>query len=203
VPAVHLATEDELSECVGIRLLEDVGLELGDTYRNNGSGYLRTNIPSFRRLAHSQPVLLLTDLDRILCPSRLLQSWNVPQPLPENFLFRVVVRETEAWLLADRAAMSSFFGRKAGAVPRAPEALPDPKRTLLALAERSTRSIREDLTVRRGAVASQGLAYNARLSRFIREKWDPARAAANAPSLAKALIRLQELKTRLSMNSPR
>lgn len=41
---VALATEDELSETVGVRLIEETGLSVDLTLRRGGSGYLKTNM---------------------------------------------------------------------------------------------------------------------------------------------------------------
>lgn len=108
-------------------------------------------------------------------------------------MFRVAVREIESWLLADHQAMRSLLGQKAGKLPEAPDDLPDPKQTLLSLAQRAKRDVREDIVANRGSVASQGLGYNARLGQVIRQAWEPARAADRSPSLVKARARLRAL----------
>ena len=53
------------------------------------------------------------------------------------FLFRIAVREVEAWLIADREALAGFLKIKIMHVPYKPEELVDPKRVLLELATRA------------------------------------------------------------------
>jgi hypothetical protein len=194
---IALATEDELSEQVGIRLANEAGLEIGLPLRKNGNGYLRKRIPSFCEMAKRQPVLLITDLDRGPCAPTLVADWLNGRTRPEALLFRVAVREIESWLLADHQAMRALFGQKAGKLPDAPDDLPDPKQTLLGLAQRAKREVRDDLVASDGTVASQGLGYNARLRQIVREAWEPARAANRSPSLLKTRAHLLALGQRL------
>lgn len=197
--AVALATEDELSEAIGKRLLEGASpaLSVGLTLRQNGQGYLRKKMKNWCQMASSgQPVLLLTDLDRTSCGPALLDDWYGTHHRPDDLVFRIAVREVEAWLLADHAAMSSLLGR-AVRLPEEPELLADPKRKLLELAQKAPRSVRDDLVVERGATASQGLGYNARLTGVVAQHWDPHRAAQRSDSLRRALRRIGELAARL------
>lgn len=196
--SVALATEDELSEAVGRRLLTEAHhLQVGLLLRKGGSGYLRSRVTSWCALARQQPVLLLTDLDRSDCPRSLLQDWLGELHHPEDFIFRIAVREVEAWLLADHEAMQRLLGKK-WQLPSNPDALPDPKQQLLQLAKRAKRDVRRDLVADRGAIAAQGIAYNARLCEFVSNDWDPQRASTRSESLRRARRRIDELSARLS-----
>lgn len=195
--AVVLATEDELSEAVGLSLAAEAGLYVGQFLRRGGFGYLKSKVGSFCEIALRQPVLLLTDLDRVTCAPTLLNKWMVSSERPENFIFRVVVREIESWLLADHHAMRSLIGARVGKLPLEPDHLPDPKQVLLSLAGRAPRAVKDDLVVTHGAIASQGLGYNARLCEMVRQHWQPARAADRSASLARTRVRLRELAQRL------
>lgn len=194
---VALGTEDELSEAVGIRLLAEQGatLQLGFPLRKSGFGYLRSNVNRWRQLAHHQPVVLITDLDRMACPVVLLHDWLGKQAAPQNLLLRVAVREVEAWLLADHEAMQRLIGNR-GRLPQEPDELPDPKKHLLGLAKLASRDVRNDLVKQTGSVASQGLGYNARLTDLVRTHWSPERAAQRSPSLARARRSLADLAQR-------
>lgn len=194
---IVLATEDELSEAVGSCLAREAGLEIGQKLRRGGFGYLKTRLHSFCEIALRQPVLLLTDLDRARCAPTLIEKWMGNLERPENLIFRVAVREIESWLLADHDAIRTLLGNRIGKLPENPDALPDPKQALLALAGRAPREVREDLVVTEGALASQGLGYNARLCDMVEQDWKPDRAADRSASLAKARTRLQELANRL------
>ncbi|MBN3854652.1 DUF4276 family protein [Paraburkholderia sp. Ac-20340] len=188
-----LATEDQLSEEVGFRLLKEVGFEASVCLRKNGNGYLQKRIPNLCEMAIQQPVLLLTDLDRLACPTQLIANWIGARAKPSELIFRVVVRTIESWLLADHEGMRRLLGPRTPKLPSTPDELQEPKQTLLGLANRGTRAMREDLVANNGAIASQGIGYNAVLSTWIRDDWAPARAATRSPSLERARLRLGEL----------
>ena len=196
---VALATEDELSEAVGKRLLIDAGyqLEPDPLLRRNGSGYLRSKMDSWYEIAKRKPVFLLTDLDRTVCPAELRAAWIGNRKPSENLVMRVAVREIEAWLLADHQALKTIVGSR-GSLPMDPDALPDPKQYFLRLiAKQARRDIREELVADTGAIASQGIGYNARLSHLVATIWSPERAALRSRSLQRARIRLSELVQRM------
>lgn len=194
---MFLATEDELSEIVGLRLAEESGLAITDPLRKGGNGYLRSKLANFCGMARGVPVLVLTDLDTAACPVALINSWKGRLTFPDNLVFRIAVREVESWLLADTEGMAALLEIPSARLPRAPETLADPKRELLALASRAPRAIRSELVADRGALASQGLGYNRILGDFVRNQWCPARAAECAPSLARARRRISELAARI------
>ncbi|RQV28075.1 DUF4276 family protein [Burkholderia cenocepacia] len=193
---IVLATEDELSEQVGLCLAAEAGLDVGQRLRKNGNGYLRSRIPNFCQMAQQQPVFLITDLDQSTSASSLIADWFGQTPCPANFLFRIAIREVEAWLLADHDAIRALFGRRVGRLPDSPDNLPDPKQALLALADLAPRRIREEVVVKRGSVASQGIGYNPVLCAWVRDTWQASRAAGRSPSLARTIDRLQELADR-------
>ena len=192
---VVLATEDALSEAVGQRIVEDAGsgLAVRQTLRRDGFGYLKARMRNFCELARHTPVLLLTDLDTEECPATLITDWSRRDKIPKQLMFRVAVHQVEAWLLADRDGMARLLKVSVRHVPRDPDALPNAKRSLLHLAQRAPRAIRDALVVERGAVAAQGLGYNAVLANFVRTAWDPCKAVRRSNSLARARMRVNEL----------
>ena len=110
---IHIATEDELSEAVALKLVARVpGLEHGLLLRRGGNGYLRSRMPQWSDLARRQPVLVLTDLDTLTCPSALIGSWLGGRLPSTGLLLRVAVRTIEAWLLADKAAATALLGQR-------------------------------------------------------------------------------------------
>lgn len=192
-----LATEDVLSESVGLQLLAEINLAPRSVQllRKDGFGYLQSKIESWKALARLKPVLLITDLDRLACPRQLRDAWLTGSPTPPNLLLRIAVREVESWVLADHEAMRQLIGAK-GKLPQVPDDLPDPKSHLLQLAKLAPREVREDLVKEKGAVASQGIGYNARLRALVSSSWSPERASERSPSLARARRRLQDLAAR-------
>lgn len=192
---VNTATEDVLSEVVAARLVRDAvpGGMLGLTLRRGGNGYLRSNLDKFYAMARREHVLLLADLDRQSCAPNLIANWTAREPFPDKLLFRVPVREIEAWLLADRQGMAALMGISEARLPSEPDTLPDPKRALLNAAVRAGRSVRSELIASRGALASQGLGYNRVLSQYVDTVWSIDRAAERSPSLRRTLNRLAAL----------
>ncbi len=193
---VALATEDELSEAVGIRLLAEHSekIDVGLCLRRGGNGYLRSKLANFCQMARLNPLLMITDLDRWTCPAALCGDWLGRTARPEKLLLRVAVREIEAWLLADHEAMAALLGATiATRLPSLPEIIENPKEFLLGLAARAPRDVRMDLCVEAGAAARQGLGYNARLSMFVREIRSPERASSRSDSLRRGRERIRQL----------
>lgn len=190
-----LATEDELSESIGIRLIHEIAnASVGLKLRRGGNGYLRSSMSKFSQISQNTPLLIITDLDNKPCASSLIADWKQGVTFSTGMVFRVAVREIESWILADRAGLADLFNLNENKIPCDPDSLADPKKALLDLAGLAPRSIRNLLVKKQGAIASQGLGYNSILCNFVSSKWDPARAATCSNSLHKARCRLQEVK---------
>jgi hypothetical protein len=200
---ICLATEDPLSETVAEKLILEVkeAFNIEHRFPTSGNQYLKNRLTIFNTIARTTtPVLLFTDLDNTPCPSELIKNWLGKERPSPNLLFRVAVRETEAWLLADRETFSEFTGIPFSKLPEAPEALPDPKSELLRLIRRycKNRDIKKDVLPEPNVVARVGLGYNATLCRYVREWWSPEAASVSAPSLARARQRIRELAVNLT-----
>ena len=194
---LRLVVEGRLDEAIGRRLVSECGLAVGRVYGRTGWSYIRSVLPSFNQAAPFAPCLAMVDFmdTELPCPASVISQWT-PDRHP-NLIFRVVVRELESWLLADRRGIARFLRIPAARVPAAPEEEDDPKRTLVNLARgSSSRRVRDALVPARGASAVVGPDYNAELERFIRGEWSPAAARASAPSLDKCMLRLAELAGR-------
>lgn len=197
---IMLATEDELSEAVGHKLIAESGdyLIVSQTFRRGGFGYLKTNLHKFFAIAQHAPLMLLTDLDQSECAPSLIAAWLKDKVPPRQLFFRVAVRETESWLLADREAVAALLGLAVGRIPRAPDLLPDPKAELLKLANSSKkRQLKRDLLPEIGSTAKIGLGYNAVLCEFVRTQWSGERASHGSPSLARTRKCINELANSL------
>lgn len=194
--AINLATEDELSEAVGVRLIDEwkERLALDLRLRRGGNGYLRSRIRNFVEIARTAPLLMITDLDRLPCPVELRARWLGKLKPPHNFILRVAVREVKSWLLADTDAIRGMFGERASRrLPDNPDSVLEPKELLLRLASLAPRAVREDVCAVQGGIACQGLGYNARLCELVTEAWNPARAALRSESLRRARSRIREI----------
>jgi hypothetical protein len=190
---IAVATEDELSEAIALRLISELKRphHVTHTLRSNGFGYLRSKMDSWCQMAEHQIMMVLTDLDQANCLVEFRDQWLAQRRLPASLIFRIAVREVESWVLADHHAMRELVGQK-GVLPMQPDTLPDPKQALLGLGKTAPKSVRDDLIRTIDGQLRQGVGYNARLTHWINTAWSPERAAERSPSLARARIRLQE-----------
>ena len=191
---IALATEDQLSEAIALRLIAEVATPHHITHklRKGGVGYLRTKMDSWRQMAEHQVMMVLTDLDHADCLVEFRDQWfNAKQP-PANLLLRVAVREVESWVLADHAAMRALIGPK-GVLPPMPDLLADPKQMLLRLAKNAHNQVRQDLLKTIDGNLSPGVGYNSRLTQWVNSTWSPQRAADRSPSLARTRLRLNQV----------
>ncbi len=194
---IALVVEDVLS----LVLMEKVLAQTGRGYMvlrplvERGVGNIRKSVPKYVSASRALPHVVLADLDQTRCAPLLRQQWGVAK-LPDSMLFRVAVRESEAWVLADRAGFADFAGIPVIKVPAAPEALADPKLELVNLVRRSrNKRLAAELVPVQGSAVSIGPFYNERLGQFVRETWDVEAAMANSPSLERTFSRLQSFMT--------
>lgn len=130
------------------------------------------------------------------CPPELVRDW-----LPhrnERMLFRVVIREIESWILADRSSISRFLQIRKSKVPHHPESLDDPKASLINLARSSPNDgLKNALVPGDPTKNAEGPAYTIRMERFVRNQWDLNEAQKNASSLRRCVDRLDTLLERM------
>lgn len=176
------------------RILGHVGLSLGDVYVQGGKDRLDKRIQAFNAAAKISPWLVLRDLDRdAACAAELVRK-ILPVPSP-HMCFRVVVRASEAWLLADRISMSRFLGVDVHHLPTDPDSLPDPKAALVHLARQSRlRSVREDMVPEPGTSTRVGPGYVGRIIEFASKIWNPDAAAQVSNSLSRCVRALARWK---------
>jgi hypothetical protein len=186
---VTLAVEDVLSEFV----LREIIRQSQRPYMvvnclcRGGYGYLKKNIRHFNEAAQGIPFLVLTDLDRAECPPTLIKKW-LPYPTHPNLLFRIAVREVEAWLLAHRDAFAQFLGISEKLIPKEVDAISDPKQLLINLAARSKkRELRQAIAPHAGKTATIGPNYNGKLKEFVITDWQAKIAACCSPSLQRTV----------------
>ena len=192
---VILVYEDELSGAVLRKLLtaSNKHLIIGREVHTRGFGRMKKDIRKYQEASYVLPHVVLTDLDVFECPPALIAEWKL-HSVQGRLIFRIAVREVEAWLLADRSGFAEFLGLPESKIPSAPETLEDPKQTLINLARRiKRRRLAEEIIPPAGSTSSIGPFYNDRLSEFVTMKWNVQSASERSPSLAKALNRIQEL----------
>lgn len=191
---INLVVEDSLSEAILRRLLREAGrrYEVAAVFGHRGNAYIRQRLPSFNLAARHRPYLILTDLDCESCAPALLLSW-LPQHRHRQLLFRVAVRETEAWLLADRETLAKYLQISTALLPAAVEDIANPKQFLVQLAGRSrSRAIRAGMVPPVGGKSEVGPDFNGMLAQFVQNHWNAKEAAKRADSLGRALRNLSE-----------
>lgn len=190
---IALVVEDVL----GLYVMEKVmahterGYAVIRPLNEGGVDKIRASIDKYRNASHALAHVVLIDLDDAPCAPLLRVQWGTAT-LPAAMLFRVAVREVEAWVMADRAGFAHFAGVPQNKVSQTPETLEDPKRTLINLVRQSrNRRLASELVPEQGTSMSKGPLYNERLGQFVREKWSVSAAMQVAPSLQRTVNRLQ------------
>jgi hypothetical protein len=193
---LNLAVEDSLTESLLTRILRALPVRYATRtiYNRGGHGYLRRTINGFNNAAKGIPFLVGTDLDIYECPAALIGDW-LQAPKHHNLLVRVAVREAEAWVLADKENFAKFLGVHPSLVPDDIENIADPKAELIHLASKSrSKHLREDLCPPVNSTRKIGPNYNARLSGFVQQHWNPEAARKRAESLARTIDRLKTFR---------
>lgn len=180
---ISAAVEGDVDEAVVRRLVREAGGTIAAVYGKGGKAQLDEKMRGYNEAARYHPWLVLRDLDHDAHCGPELRRALLPRPAP-HIKLRLAVRATEAWLLGDARHIASFLGVPVARVPGRPEALDDPKRTLvdLAAASRSQR-IRRALTPRPGSHRSVGPEYTSFVIEFAFRHWRPGVAQNVCPSL--------------------
>lgn len=191
---LHLVFEDTLSEIAMHKIVAGTNrFTVGYSYSEGGFGYIKRNIRGFNEAARGCPFFVLTDLDSTHCAPTLIRDW-LTVPKHENLIFRVAVREVEAWVLADIEGFSDFTGISRTNFHDNPEDIDNPKEELMRLIMKCRkRSLREDI-LPKDQFAKIGPNYNGRLGEFVSTHWNIARAADRSDSLNRALQLLNEFE---------
>lgn len=136
-----VVTEGLLEEPMARKLLEVLGVDHHETrfISKGGKDSFWRDARKYNHAAeHAGPVLGIADLEAEPCPSGLIAR-HLPHGRHPGFLVRVAERTLEAWLLADRRAISRYFRVSLARVPANPEALDHPKTSIVNLARHSPR----------------------------------------------------------------
>jgi hypothetical protein len=195
-PVISGAVEGIVDEAVFCRLVRAAGGEPGPIYGKSGKHALVRSLTAYNNAARFAPWLVLIDLDHDADCAPPYRNGLLAAPSARMCL-RVAVREVESWLLADRERMADLLDVNPKWLPGEPDAVDDPKQTIVKLARRSRdRAIRRDLVPREGSGRSEGPAYASRLIEFAsddRHGWRPATATRSSDSLSRCLRALRHL----------
>jgi hypothetical protein len=186
---INLVFEDVLSEAVLKEMLKQSQRPflVGSCLNQRGYGKIKKIISGLNHAANGMPYLVLTDLDNAECPLVIISEW-LTQPKHPNLLFRIAVKEVEAWLLAHREAFAEFLGISVSLIPANVDEIPDPKQLLIYLAKKSKkRSLRDAIVPERNSTAKIGKDYNGQLIQFVQNNWQVEAAQVNSRSLQRAM----------------
>ena len=186
---INLVFEDALSAAVVDRILAAScqKYSVGFRYISGGFGWIKKRMAGFNNAAKGMPYFVLTDLDTSKCAPLLIEQW-LSAPRHPNLLFRVAVREVEAWVLGCRESFAAFLGVADNRIPIDVDQIPDAKEFLVNLARRSRkRDVRQDIVPQEGSTAKVGPNYNGRLISFVEGQWDPDVAKDRSLSLKRAM----------------
>lgn len=190
---VTLAAEGVVDIAAATRLCEHAGHSVHRTFPTQGKVTLNRQLSGYNNAARLGPWLVLRDLDHDAECAPALVETLLPARSP-LMLLRVAVHSLEAWLLADAGSFAAFFQIHESAVPNEPDLLPNPKRIVLDLVQRSeARSIRDAMLPPQKSMSRVGPGYSAKLIEFIREHWRIEAAVEHSPSLRKCVGALAAL----------
>lgn len=196
--AVSIAVEgtSDVEAVKKILSSRSIAVNHSQIFVTRGKSKLDTKIASYNTAAARSPWFVLRDSDRDDgdCPAAT-RSARLPQASQNSAMcFRLAVRSLEAWLLADVEGFASMFSVARAAIPRDVEQLADPKRSLVDLCRRSRRLVvKKAMVPPIGSAGRVGPEYVTWISEYARMFWRPDVAAANAPSLSRALSAIDRL----------
>ncbi len=191
-PVTLIWAEGLLDRAVAERLVLSMGLRIEGAVKDaGGKDEFWRRIGKYNKAAEAMGlVLALADHDEAGCVGPKLRR-RVPRQ-HHNLLLRLAVRELEAWLLADAAALAEHLSVPVASIPATPDKLSDPKQTLINIARRSASGRRvSGMLPRDGYAEVVGPEYTLVMEAFIRDKWRPNLAAKRSPSLARAIRALK------------
>jgi hypothetical protein len=192
---ISLVVEDPLSEQVLRKILvyADKGFCVGACYGNKGREHIRKSILKYNNASEFSLWFVLTDLDDVACASTLIAEWFSKTPKNKKLIFRVAVKEVEAWVMADREKLAEFLGVRMNLIPNNVEQIDDPKKFIINLTKKSRKmAIRDAIVPPEESFSKVGPDYNGQMGFFVREYWRPSVAQNYSRSLKKTIDRLKE-----------
>lgn len=191
---VLYAVEGGTDVPVAEKLIALVGRVPRRVSASGGSGHIDAGLARWSRPSNTSPMLVLRDwdsADNVGCAPELRMK-IAGEACPPNVAVRIVVRAMESWLMADYNAACEYF--RTSKIPHNPEQVERPKLALVEACRRSKlRVIRDGMTPRNGSGGAVGTDFALLIADFARNHWDPQRARLNAPSLSRAIVRLEDL----------
>lgn len=185
---IAVVPEGDLDYAVAERLIRNAGGTCYPAAVPRGRERILANMRGYAEASKHGRWLILCDLEKDDCAPGL-----IARHLGESrgaLQWRVAVRKIESWLLGDEE-LAKALAVSPARLPRNPDLVADPKVELVNIARRSrSRKVRNDLATETGRV---GPGYNRWLTEFVRDHWDPRRAAERSDSLRRAIAAVERL----------
>lgn len=189
---IFLVTEDDLSHSVMFKIITEKAphLVVERSLVTGGCGNIKNKVMQFNNACKYIPHVILTDLDAIVCPLKLMNDWNIRSN--SELIFRIAIKEVESWLLADREGFAKFLDIPTNKLPQQPEECENPKRELINLSRNSKFGL--EIAPQKGSRAIQGYNYNGCLVCYVQNNWSIDAAMEYSPSLERAVKSLISFK---------
>lgn len=204
---VYIVGEDDVTKEIIKKIIVYCGIDkiniIGSLPARGGQ--IKHQINNYNKLASSNPVILLMDLDANNCPPQLIQKLHINEK-SDKFILNIAIDEAEAWLMADRKNFASYFQVDISTIPQSQlTRLNGPKsviemdfpiksslylNTCIIPTSRSEK-IRAQMIPEKNAC--KGKEYNSAVLPFIRDRWDIVNAMENSDSLKRMVHRIQTL----------
>lgn len=211
---IYAVGEDEVTKAIIRKVLSVFApdLELFEELPARGS-QVKNLINNFNKLAASDPVILLTDLDEVDCAPMAKYRLLNGQEQQEDFIINIAVDEAEAWLVADSANFADYFGidlqdmpgfvmqRQGGNKECMEISLPIKTSYYLThtlILKSGKRELREQLASH--GRRSKGKEYNIAIVPFVERNWDIRNAMANSDSLRRMIKRVEALNLKYKVS---
>ena len=188
--------EGLLDACAARRVLHSLGVQIDPARcldKGGKVGFWR-DAKKYENMSRNDGlVFALTDLDLAPCASGLIQGKLGHTPF-HRFILRIAAQQLESWLLADAPRIARYLQVPNNTVPRNPDGIQNPKQALVNVARGSrSRDIRSDMVPEAGMSAVVGKNYTRQMERFIERHWQPLDAAAESPSLTRAIAAVKRV----------
>jgi hypothetical protein len=120
---LNIAVEGTPDLAAAMKIAQLAGFACCRFHGGHGKGRLDRRISAYNHAARIGPWLVLRDLDHDADCGPELHSRLLPVSA-KLMCLRIVVRELEAWMMADRKSFSEFFAVAESRVPRNPPSRP-------------------------------------------------------------------------------
>lgn len=157
-------------------------------YPGRGFGSIKNNINSFNRASAKATYLVLVDLDKEKCPSKIIRDW-LTDSKNDNLLFRIAVKEVESWIVGDVKNFAKFLHLRESKLKTNVDTIKDPKKYIFNLVKESR--IRQLSGICPEGNGRIGNDYNEKLVKFVNNAWNPRYAMKNSLSLKRTIDRLR------------